>query len=50
MRDTIKCTDILYNLVAMVTSLQEKFNVTDRRDRNFGVDFLFLSFDFFLKG
>ena len=25
------------------------FNVTDGRDSNFGVDFLFLFFDFYLK-
>ena len=25
------------------------FHVTDESDRNFGVDFLFLFFDFFLK-
>ena len=29
--------------------IQEMFNVTDGRDRNFGVDLLFLFFDFFLK-
>ena len=58
MRGTTKFTESVYNLVAMLfldsqgdnsLRIQEKFNVTDGRDRNFGVDFLFFFFDFFLK-
>ena len=50
MRGTTKCTESLYNLVAMVTYLHEnlkKINVTDGRDINLVLTFLF--FDFFLK-
>ena len=45
MRGTTKCTESLYNLVAMVTYLHEN----PQKKNQFGVDFLFLFFDFYLK-
>ena len=53
MRGTTKCTESLEYLVAMVTFLHENPRnfqcITDGRNRNFGVDFLFLFSDFYLK-
>ena len=47
MRGTTKCTEILYNLVAMVTYVHENpRNVQcNGRDRNFGIDHIFLFFE-----
>ena len=52
MRGTTKCNESLYNLVAMVTYLPDNprnVQCNGRTRRNFGVDFLYLFFDFFLE-